>query len=133
FATLSYFTYDPDTHQLEYSNAGHHPLIVHRTSDKAVERVDSPGLPIGLEREAKYERRTVELHPGDVVMVYTDGIIEAMNPEGEQYEEERLQTVFRDNAQKDADEILTAIRSDIERFVGPAKQHDDQTLIIMKA
>jgi sigma-B regulation protein RsbU (phosphoserine phosphatase) len=56
-----------------------------------------------------------------------------MNPAGEQYEEERLQAVFRDNVDREAKEILDAIKEDIDRFVGNAKQHDDQTLIIMKA
>ncbi|KGE71561.1 PP2C family protein-serine/threonine phosphatase [Spirochaeta lutea] len=133
FATLSYMTYDPETGVMEYSNAGHHPLVVLRRESKKIERIDAPGLPIGLERDAKYERKVLKLAPGDVVMVYTDGIIEAMNPAGEQYEEERLQAVFRDNVDREAKEILDAIKDDIDRFVGNAKQHDDQTLIIMKA
>jgi sigma-B regulation protein RsbU (phosphoserine phosphatase) len=133
FATLSYITFDPNTNALEYSNAAHHPLVILRAEDGRIEKIDSEGLPIGLEREAKYERKTTKLNPGDAVMLYTDGIIEAMNPAGEQYEEERLQEVFISNARKTSDEILKAIRSDIDGFVGSAKQHDDQTLIIMKA
>lgn len=132
FATLSYFTYDPETMILEYSNAGHHPLVLLRASTGEVEKIDAPGLPIGLERDAKYERRAIKLAPGDLVMVYTDGIIESMNPDGEQYEEERLQKVFRESVGLDAASILAAIREDLDDFVGSAKQHDDQTLIVMK-
>jgi sigma-B regulation protein RsbU (phosphoserine phosphatase) len=133
FATLSYITFDPNNNMLEYSNAAHHPLVILRADDGRIEKIDSQGLPIGLERDAKYERKTTKLNPGDAIMLYTDGIIEAMNNAGEQYEEERLQTVFVNNAQRSSEEILKAIRSDIEAFVGSARQHDDQTLIVMKA
>ncbi|AHC16547.1 GAF domain-containing SpoIIE family protein phosphatase [Salinispira pacifica] len=133
FATLSYITYDPNTQRIEYSNAAHHPLVILRHETGEIEKLDSKGLPIGLEREARYERVGTTLSPGDAVLLYTDGIVEAMNPDGEQYEEERLQDVFREHANRSSSEIMMAIRSDIEHFVGPAKQHDDQTLIVMKA
>ncbi len=133
FATLSYITFDPNTNELEYSNAAHHPLVILRAEDGRIEKIDSQGLPIGLERDAKYERKHTRLMPGDAIMLYTDGIIEAMNPQGEQYEEDRLQTIFVNNAQRSSSDILQAIRDDIDAFVGSAKQHDDQTLIVMKA
>lgn len=133
FATLSYLTYDPNTREIEYSNAAHHPLVILRTANGEIEKLDSAGLPIGLERDAVYERKTTFLNPGDTIMLYTDGIVEAMNPEGVQYEEERLQHVLKTNANSPAKVILKEIRADMDHFVGSARQHDDQTLIVMKA
>jgi sigma-B regulation protein RsbU (phosphoserine phosphatase) len=133
FATLSYFTYDPDTRELQYSNAAHHPLMIVRKDSRTIETLDSPGLPIGLERDAEYESRSLRLEPGDAVMVYTDGIVEAMNPLGEQYEDQRLSKVLLQHVHLQADELLEAIRTDIDNFVSHARQHDDQTMIIMKA
>ena len=133
FATLSYFTYDPDTRELQYSNAAHHPLMIVRKDSRTIETLDSPGLPIGLERDAEYESRSLRLEPGDAVMVYTDGIVEAMNPQGEQYEDQRLSKVLLQHVHLQADELLEAIRTDIDNFVSHARQHDDQTMIIMKA
>lgn len=133
YATLSYITFDPNNGVLEFSNAAHHPPVILRHDGGNIEKIDAGGLPIGLERDAKYERKTTKLFPGDAVMLYTDGIIEARNPSGEEYQEERLQEIFTRNARNSSADILRAIRTDIEDFVGSAKQHDDQTLIVMKA
>jgi sigma-B regulation protein RsbU (phosphoserine phosphatase) len=133
FATLSYVVYDPTSHTLEYSNAGHHPAWHHRVKTGEITRIDSPGLPVGLERDTNYQRVRIKLESEDVIMFYTDGIIESLNPQGEQYEEERLKTVFKDNLHKKPKEILDSINEDIDRFVSGGKQHDDMTLIVFKA
>lgn len=133
FATMSYLTYNPQDHLIEYSNAGHHPLMLYRQASDIIERVDSPGLPIGLERDSQYTLVRLNIEPGDIILAYTDGIIEAMNYRGEQYEEERLKTVFKENRHKSAKDIIDAIREAVDTFVGQAKQHDDMTLIVLKA
>lgn len=133
FATLSYMNYDPVTKMLEYSNAGHHPALHYRKNTDDLARIDSPGLPVGLERETAYSNVRMKLHTGDVIMLYTDGIIEALNNRGEQYEEERLQAVFKKHLDESPKEILDAINEDLNQFVGNAKQHDDMTMIIFKA
>ena len=69
---------------------------------------------------------------GDIVCLYTDGIIEAMNTEGEQYGYERLARYIRENADKVSRELTAGVRADVATFVGKAKQHDDQSFLIMK-
>ena len=132
FATLSFFIFNPATGELQYSNAAHHPAMIYRAATRSIEQLDTEGLPIGIEREARYSQQETKLANGDIVMMYTDGIIEAMDPRGRQYEDERLKTIFIDNASLGAKELIKAIQTDIDAFVGDAKQHDDQTLMLMK-
>ena len=132
FATLSFFTFDPATGALQYANAAHHPALVYRAATHSIEQLDTEGLPIGIERKAQYGQQETKLANGDIVMMYTDGIIEAMDPRGRQYEDERLKTIFIDNASLGAEDLIEAIQTDIDAFVENAKQHDDQTLMLMK-
>lgn len=132
FATLSFFTFDPATGALQYSNAAHHPAMIYRAVAGSVEQLDTDGLPIGIEREARYSQRETRLANGDIIMMYTDGVVEAMDSRGRQYEDERLKSIFVDNASLGAEDLLKVIRTDIDAFVGNAKQHDDQTLMLMK-
>ena len=133
FATLSYMTYDPVSNELQYSNAGHHPLMVYRTATNSIEKIDSPGLPIGLERDSEYQLFNTTLEGGDTIIAYTDGIIEAMDYRGEQYEEQRLQEAVLESIFNSPKEMVSHIRKSVETFVGQAKQHDDMTLIVLKA
>jgi sigma-B regulation protein RsbU (phosphoserine phosphatase) len=133
FATLSYMTYDPVINELQYSNAGHHPLMVYRAASNTIERIDSPGLPIGLERDSEYQLVKTTLETGDTVITYTDGIIEAMDYRGEQFEEQRLQEAVLESVFNNPKDIVGHIRTSVEKFVGQAKQHDDMTLIVLKA
>lgn len=132
FATLSFFTFDPATGALQYSNAAHHPAMIYRAAAGSVEQLDTDGLPIGIEHEARYSQRETRLANGDIIMMYTDGVVEAMDSRGRQYEDERLKSIFVDNASLGAEDLLKVIRTDIDAFVGNAKQHDDQTLMLMK-
>ena len=132
FATLSFFNFDPATGALQYSNAAHHPAMIYRAATGSIEQLDTDGLPIGIEREARYGQRETRLANGDIIMMYTDGVVEAMDSRGRQYEDERLKSIFVDNASLGAEDLVKVIRADIDAFAENAKQHDDQTLMLMK-
>ncbi|MEM5947172.1 GAF domain-containing SpoIIE family protein phosphatase [Spirochaetia bacterium 38H-sp] len=132
YATVSYAIYDSEKRVLEYTNAAHHPLIVIRPSDKKIFKVDTRGLPIGIEQNIVYEKKSIPLQKGDIAILYTDGITEAMNKDGEQYGLERLLKILLANAEKDIEEITETVKSDLAEFVGRAKQHDDQTFLLLK-
>lgn len=132
FATLSFLKYDPETKTIEYSNAGHHPLMLYRAKTKTIESVDTPGLPIGIEPSTEYTQKTIQFYTGDIALLYTDGIIEAMNTEGEQYSYESLEKYVKENYTQTSEEIVSGLHQDIKAFVGKAKQHDDQTLLALK-
>lgn len=131
FATMSFMTYNPQTRTLQYSNAGHHPALIRR-ADGAITAIDTSGLPIGLERDTDFAMETVKLASGDAVLLYTDGIIEAMNSDGEQFGVERLKTVFQSHGNGASEQVVHTLTEEIESFVGRAQQHDDQTLIVLR-
>ena len=82
--------------------------------------------------EMGYEEATVELHPGDVLFVFTDGVPEAHNPEDEEFGEERLQQLLREIAHLPADEISARISAEMKHWIRDAEQYDDLTFIVMK-
>ncbi|MBN1523961.1 MAG: SpoIIE family protein phosphatase [Spirochaetales bacterium] len=132
FATLSFLTYDENTGEVIYSNAAHHPLLIFRHKTATIEAIDTEGLPIGVERTAKYGQKRFKLSKGDLIVLYTDGIIEAMNPAGQQYTYERFTNLVSNNANLPPDDLIVKIKADLGAFVGNAPQHDDQTLMLMK-
>lgn len=132
FATVALLTYDFALHRLEYSNAAHHPLLIYRAGSKTFETLDTEGIPIGLEKKTKYNQINTVLQRDDIVVLYTDGIIEAMNDRGEQYSFESLQQVILNNCDLAPEKLKRAIIEDMNGFVGKAKQHDDQTFLLMK-
>jgi phosphoserine phosphatase RsbU/P len=132
FATMSFLTFDSETKSIEYSNAAHHPLMIYRRRTKSIESLDTEGLPIGLERGTHYGQQHTILEPGDLVVLYTDGVIEAMDGAGRQYSYESLAKIVMEHSHLTPPELATVIREDVRRFAGAARQHDDQTLLLMK-
>jgi sigma-B regulation protein RsbU (phosphoserine phosphatase) len=132
YATMSMFSFDHASKELIYSNAAHHPLLIYRRKTNQLEMLDTEGLPIGIEKTTRYGQKRARLMKGDIITVYTDGIIEAMNTKGEQYSSERFQKLLLNNVDKTAKELVDLIKADLRVFVGNADQHDDQTLILMK-
>jgi sigma-B regulation protein RsbU (phosphoserine phosphatase) len=132
FATAALLSYDFESHTLEYSNAAHHPLLIYRASTQSFETLDTEGIPIGLEKKTRYSRIHTVLHPHDIVVLYTDGIIEAMDDRGNQYSLESLEKVIAAHPGESPERIKQAIIEDMNAFVGKAKQHDDQTFLLVK-
>jgi sigma-B regulation protein RsbU (phosphoserine phosphatase) len=133
FATVAYLIYDQKLREIQYSNAAHLPLLVYKHKSGTSFKVDTAGLPIGVERDTHYEQKRFPVEKGDLVMLYTDGILEAMNPAGQQYGLGGLKRMVEKNAVLPPAELVACIREDLRRFVGTARQHDDQTLLVMKA
>ena len=79
-----------------------------------------------------YEEATVELHPGDVLLAFTDGVPEAHNSESEEFGEERLQQLLRQTAHLSINEISARISAEMKNWIGDAEQYDDLTFIVMK-
>jgi sigma-B regulation protein RsbU (phosphoserine phosphatase) len=136
YATLFYAQYDPGTHRLSYVNAGHCPPILLRSAAKrgAVERLDQAGgTVVGLLPECAYEQAEVSLAPGDLLVIYTDGFSEAMNPDLTEWGEKRLiQAIVACNAFPARDSITRIIQA-ADTFAAGAPQSDDMTLVILRA
>ncbi len=132
YATLFYYLLDLPTNKLYYTNAAHLPLLVYRKSQEKFEILDTPGLPIGITKEQKYMQGETVLSPGDIAVLYTDGITEARNIKKEEFTIERLQTIIKENAEKSVQEIGANLKDALDEFVGEAPPHDDQTIVILK-
>jgi sigma-B regulation protein RsbU (phosphoserine phosphatase) len=132
FATFSMIAYDPQTGTLEYSNAGHLPILLYRHRTQAVETLHGEGLPIGIEATASYETKRYTLERGDLLVMYTDGIVEAKNEARDEFGWERLEEVVTDHHEDEAQRIVDTIADQVRRFAGSEPQSDDQTILAMK-
>lgn len=131
FLTLLYGELDPETGTLSYSNGGHNaPIFVRRSGE--VERLDKGGLPIGMMQSVVYQEASVAFEPGDVLVIYSDGITESINEKEEEFEEERLIEVVKNNLGRSASGIRDRIDEALSRFVGTTAPVDDMTLMIIK-
>jgi sigma-B regulation protein RsbU (phosphoserine phosphatase) len=131
FATLFYGVFDASTQVLRYANAGHNPPIVIRR-DGSVALLDAGGLPLGMFTDGTYEEGTIKLQPCDTVIAYTDGLIEAVNPSGEEWGVEGLRRAAEESSAQQPDEIVEAIFSALDEFSGGG-QTDDATLLVLLA
>ncbi|MEA5423493.1 MULTISPECIES: PP2C family protein-serine/threonine phosphatase [unclassified Synechococcus] len=135
FVTLFYSDFDPRTRLLRYANAAHNPPLIWRRQSGRVERLDAPGLLIGLQSEAEYGCGQLVLEPGDVLLYYTDGVTEAPGLTGERFEEERLVRALHAACRSGvgAQGILDHLFARLDRFVGDDRQPDDDaSLVVLK-
>ena len=128
FATFAGLELD-GARRLEYCNAGHPSLLHYRATTRAIERYESDGPPLGVVAGFAFGSRTVDLAPGDLVAVLTDGLTEVLSAHDEEFGEERLAVVLSASAAKPLREIHAAILDAVRRF-GP--QRDDQTLLLVR-
>jgi phosphoserine phosphatase RsbU/P len=131
FTTAFLAELQPATGALTYVSAGHNPPALRRVS-RNLERLEAGGLPLGIRPDARYESGSTTLHPGDLLVIFTDGLVEAENERGEEYSESRLLELLRRMAEGSAAEDLKILVASVESFVGPAPQHDDITCLILR-
>jgi serine phosphatase RsbU (regulator of sigma subunit) len=131
FVSFFFSVLDPRTGELTYANAGHNPPMIARANG-TIERLEGGGLLMGIMPSAEYESYRVQLKPGDVLVLYSDGVTEATNPLGEEFEEERLAEVVRLNRQRPPDEIVEAITRAVSDFSSGSAVADDLTLVVAK-
>jgi sigma-B regulation protein RsbU (phosphoserine phosphatase) len=130
FATLFYCVVSQDGRRLTYCNAGHNPPLLLRGG--RISELAEGGLVIGIHRDEHYGQSRVGLRAGDVVLLYTDGITEALSFDGRRFGIERLRESLRKYGSLAARPIVNNILWDVRRFVGLAEQSDDQTMVAIK-
>src|SRR5580704_9619302 len=132
FTTAFLAEYDPVRRTVDYINAGHNNPILRRASGQ-IERLDVGGLPYGIMPEVKYESATVTLEPGDWLIIFTDGLVEAENARQEEYGEARLLVAIEAGKSVEPGEMLKRLMAELDLFVGNTPQHDDVTCMLLKA
>jgi sigma-B regulation protein RsbU (phosphoserine phosphatase) len=130
YATFFYAQFDPATRRMIYVNGGHNPPMVLRGEETI--RLEAGGPPVGLFRPAQYEQAEVQLDPGDLLVLFTDGISEAENPANDEWGEDALEASARACNGIAPAEAIERIMRNADQFVAGAPQHDDMTLVVAR-
>ena len=135
FTTAFIAQIDPRTREMEYTNAGHNHPILRRASGQ-IERLVTGGPPFGLplftDDQSIYESARVQLDAGDLLFIFTDGLVEAVDDRSEEFGESRLLPCIRSAPQEPAAATLQRVMAEVNAFVGFARQHDDITCMILR-
>jgi len=128
YATLFLGILDPKTRVLRYVNAGHHPQFA--LGPKGIlERLSSTGLPIGLLAGRGYVERTVQLSASDLIVFYTDGVVETENEQEDMFGAERFEQLLSSLAGRTSGEVLREVERELKAFRGTREPYDDATLM----
>lgn len=133
FVTLWYGLLDAEARQLTYVNAGHNPPILFRAADRSLSELPATGIAMGVLNDASYGQESIAMAPGDVLVLYTDGITEAEDENLGMFGTGRLQQVITDSSALPADAICTAILDAVKAFTGDHPQSDDITLMVIRS
>ena len=132
FISMFYAKYNSASGKLSYSNAGHNHPIIHRSGSSACIELDTEGLIIGVKPSVIFEERNIELVSGDVLLLYTDGLTEAFNSEGEMFGNEKVCAHLGSVAHLSAREIIDSIFDAASAFTGSRTFQDDISLVVLK-
>jgi serine phosphatase RsbU (regulator of sigma subunit) len=131
FATLFFGILDPDSGKLSYVNGGHEPIFVVGPGGGVKERLAATGPSVGIEPKINFKIQQSRLQPGDILLGYTDGVVEANAPDGEFFTMDRLVAILDAPASSAAD-LLDRIADSVEKHTGEADQFDDVTLLAIR-
>lgn len=132
FISLFLGRYNPQTRWFTYGNAGHPPLLVYKAATKEVIELDAEGMIIGILNQVEFEEKSIRLDVGDIVVFYTDGIMEAVNPYKEQFGLDRLAEIIKIFHDESAADIVKNLYNQLDIFVNRREQEDDVTVIVAK-
>jgi serine phosphatase RsbU (regulator of sigma subunit) len=133
FVALCYATLDPAGRRLALSNGGQlAPLRRHPSGE--VEYLEAPGptLPLGIMSDTPYAAREFALDPGDLLVFYTDGIVEAKNSDGQLFGFERLEAVIHTHGDLPPSDLIDLVLRELANFMGATAQHDDMTIVALR-
>jgi serine phosphatase RsbU (regulator of sigma subunit) len=132
FITLFYLQYDITTRQLSFANAGHPPPLLLSPFQSECRQLDAEGMILGVRKNVIFEEKTTTLSEGDLILLYTDGLTEAENPDGEFFGIRRVSDIFIQYAQHSPERIIDALLKHLKQFCQSESFKDDITLMIFK-
>ncbi|GAA5522069.1 PP2C family protein-serine/threonine phosphatase [Aliifodinibius salicampi] len=136
FISLVYGIVDLNKQEFHFARAGHNPILRMNTKESVIEELQPRGIGLGLSLGSPFDNQIEEvrlkLYDNDALVLYTDGITEALNEKGTFYGSHRLHNLLKKQSDKSASTILDTVSNDIKSYIGEAKQHDDMTMIVMK-
>jgi serine phosphatase RsbU (regulator of sigma subunit) len=124
-----------DTKTLTYSSAGHEHILILRHQSQELEAIQSGGLMLGMipDIDMFLEEKDIILAPKDKILLYTDGVTEALNQNQDRYGLDRLKESFKEHSGTPAQDLMNLIRDEVYAFIGTTPQYDDITLVVMEA
>jgi len=132
FTTAVLAEYDPAMRQLTYVNAGHNSPVLRR-ADASIERLESGGLPLGITDQASFPSAEIALHPGDTLILFTDGVVEAFDAANQEFSDARWVNIIRGLPPQNAQQTLQYLLKSVEDFVGATRQSDDITCLVLRS
>lgn len=132
FVTLFFASLNRKDRSLVYANAGHNPPLLFRAAARSIETMEITGVALGMGAEMEYEQRQLTLESGDILLLYTDGVVEAMNDKEDLFGHNRLRSSLTAAKELSAQGILDNILRDLRQFTEGAEQSDDITAIVIK-
>ena len=132
FASIALINYDPTSKKVQLSTGGSVPVYRYNVAKDAVEKVSVTCEPIGIEKTTSYKDIEFTASQGDIIICYTDGLVEALNAQGQQYSLASLTNIIKANAKLPGKDIANLVKSDIKKFIGNETLRDDQTLLVIK-
>lgn len=132
FASVALINYDGEQKKIQIATAGTTPILLYHAATGEMEKISQMSDPVGVEKKTEYQDKDFAVETDDIIITYTDGVIEAPNSRGLQYSKERLLEVIVNNKHLSGKEIAEHVKTDILKFTGVDNQHDDQTLLIIK-
>lgn len=135
FVTLFYSDYDPRTRKLRFANAAHNPPLLWKSSDQKIIKLDAEGLVLGLQKDAEYSCGEIKLDENDLILYYTDGVIDASNSLGERFDEANLIKTFAKLCKQSytSQEILNKIFKKLDKFIGQNRHlEDDASMVVFQ-
>ena len=135
FVTLFYSDYDPRTRKLRFANAAHNPPLLWKSSDQKIIKLDAEGFVLGLQKNAEYHCVEIKLNENDLVLYYTDGVIDTSNSLGERFDEERLIKILTKLCKQSytSQEILNKIFKKLDDFTGQNRHlEDDASMVVFQ-
>lgn len=132
FGSVALINYDPLNHKVELSTGGSIPVLRYNAAKQVVEKVSPTCEPIGVEKTTSYKDIEFTVSKGDIIISYTDGIVEALNSSGNQYSVGNLTNLVKANSNLTGKEIANLVKTDLKKFIGSESLHDDQSLLVLK-
>ncbi|MFH0910061.1 MAG: SpoIIE family protein phosphatase [Planctomycetota bacterium] len=137
FVTAFYLVLNARTHEILAASAGHNPMAVYRGATRTVELVNPDGIALGFDRGPLFQKtiqeQSLQIYPGDRVVLYTDGVVELMNEAQEEYSNDRFYEFIRTHSDLSSDAFVEALLDDLEVHAGASEQNDDVTVVTFRA
>ena len=132
FGSVSLINYNPVNKTMEFSTGGIVPVWYFDTSTSEFTQISQNSDPLGIEKSTEYKEFVQNVKSGDIILMYTDGVVESVNSNGQQYTSDTLLSLIKTNHSKPSKELANLVKADLKNFSGNAEQYDDQSLLIIK-